>query len=49
MNIVLEKNEVDFVMNVLGELPTKSGAFLLLQKIAAQVQTQTTSEEIKPE
>jgi hypothetical protein len=49
MNIILEKNEIEFVMNVLGELPTKSGAFLLLQKVAAQVQAQTISEEIKSE
>jgi hypothetical protein len=49
MNIALEKNEVDFVMNVLGELPTKSGAFILLQKISAQVQAQATSEEAQSE
>jgi hypothetical protein len=49
MNISLEKNEIEFVMNVLGELPTKSGAFVLLQKIAAQVQMQATSEDIKSE
>jgi hypothetical protein len=49
MNISLEKNEIEFVMNVLGDLPTKSGAFVLLQKIAAQVQTQATSEDIKSE
>ena len=32
----LEDNEVDFIMGVLGELPTKSGAFMLLQKLSIQ-------------
>jgi hypothetical protein len=49
MNISLEKNEIDFVMNVLGELPTKSNAFVVLQKIVTQVQAQATSEETKSE
>ena len=40
MKIDLETNEIDFIMGVLGELPTKSGAFILLQKIGAQKQMQ---------
>ena len=36
MKLELEENEIVFIMNVLGELPTKSGAFLLLQKIRQQ-------------
>ena len=44
MNIQLEKNEVDFIVNVLGDLPTKSGAFILLQKISAQIQAQINTE-----
>ena len=43
MKLELEENEIVFLMNVLGELPTKSGAFLLLQKIAQQ------KEQQKPE
>jgi len=45
MNIQLEQNEVDFIMNVLGELPTKSGAFVLLQKIGVQASMQKVKEE----
>ncbi len=36
MKLELEENQIVFLMNVLGELPTKSGAFLLLQKIGQQ-------------
>ncbi len=42
MKIELEENEIVFLMNVLGELPTKSGAFLLLQKIGQQKAAQET-------
>lgn len=36
MNFQLEQNEFDFICNILGELPTKSGAFMVLQKLQAQ-------------
>ena len=36
MILDLEPNEFEFLINVLGELPTKSGAFILLQKLNAQ-------------
>lgn len=49
MDFKLEKNEVDFLVNVLGELPTKSGAFILLQKIVAQAAPQLPKEEPKAE
>ena len=42
MKIELEENEIVFLMNVLGELPTKSGAFVLLQKIGQQKAAQET-------
>ena len=42
MKIELEENDIVFLMNVLGELPTKSGAFLLLQKIGQQKAAQET-------
>ena len=49
MQLNLEPNELDFIMGVLGELPTKSGAFILMQKIAAQVKAQQPTEEPKAE
>ena len=49
MKIELEPNEVDFIMSVLGELPTKSGAFMLLQKISVQASVQKPAEEPKAE
>ena len=42
MKIELEENDIVFLMNVLGELPTKSGAFLLHQKIGQQKAAQET-------
>ena len=36
MNLNLEPNEVQFILQVLGELPTKTGAFVLLKKIDEQ-------------
>lgn len=40
MVLDLEDDEVKFLMSVLGELPTRTGAFVLLQKIATQVNGQ---------
>jgi len=48
----LENNEIDFILNVLGELPTKSGAFMLLQKLNIQKGMQgnpAETEEAKAE
>lgn len=36
MNLDLEPNEIQFLLQVLGELPTKTGAFVLVQKISEQ-------------
>jgi hypothetical protein len=36
MNLNLEPNEVQFILNVLGELPSKSGAWPLIVKIQEQ-------------
>jgi hypothetical protein len=53
MKLELEENEIVFIMNVFGELPTKSGAFLLLQKIGQQKAEQETANAMvqpkKPE
>lgn len=45
MKFELEPNELEFIMNVLGELPTKSNAFLLLQKLSQQAQQQQPAKE----
>ena len=50
MNIKLEltQEETGFLMGVLAELPTKTGAWTLIQKIKEQEETQvaqTTKEE----
>ena len=37
--------EVNFVLQVLGELPTKSGAWVLLQKIKEQANSQVPKQE----
>jgi hypothetical protein len=44
MNLNLEPNEVQFIVNVLGELPSKTGAFPLLQKIVEQANAQQPSQ-----
>jgi len=43
MNIQLEPNEVQFILQVLGELPTKTGAFVLLKKIDEQAVAQSSA------
>jgi hypothetical protein len=44
MKLDLEPNEVQFLLQVLGELPTKTGAFVLVQKIEAQAASQQTNQ-----
>jgi hypothetical protein len=44
LNLTLE--EVSFIGNVLNELPTKSGAWVLVSKMNVQVQMQLPKEEI---
>lgn len=41
ITFTLTPQEAQAIINVLGDLPTKSGAFPLLQKLAEQVQAQT--------
>ena len=38
----LEDNEAAFIVRVIGQLPTESGAFPLHQKMVAQFQSQQT-------
>mgnify|MGYP006893319983 CR=1 FL=1 len=40
MKFDLEANEVQFILNMLGELPSKSGCFPLITKIQEQAQPQ---------
>jgi K+/H+ antiporter YhaU regulatory subunit KhtT len=41
MQIELTNEEINFIQQVLGELPTKTGAFLVMNNIAKQVHEQT--------
>lgn len=43
MKLDLEPNEVQFILNMLGELPSKTGCFPLMVKIQTQAQAQTES------
>lgn len=48
LNLKLEQGEVQDILNVLGELPSKSGAWPLMMKIQAQAQVQTADPEEEP-
>lgn len=41
----VEPNEAAFIVRVIGQLPTESGAFPLHQKLAAQFQEQDKQQE----
>lgn len=45
MTFNLEENEALFIMQVIGELPSKTGAFVLLQKLDEQYKAQKAPEE----
>lgn len=45
MNINFEPNELQFVMSVLADLPTKSNVWPLLRKIEDQVKAQMPADE----
>ena len=40
VNLILNVDEVNFLLQVLGELPTKTGAWNLVQKVKQQAETQ---------
>jgi hypothetical protein len=48
MNIKFSPEELNFIQQVLGELPTKTGAFMVLQSINAQVAEQQQSKDDAP-
>ena len=45
MKLELETNEVQFSLNVLGEMPAKSGVWPLIVKIKEQAEAQLPKEE----
>lgn len=45
MTFTLEDNEAAFIVRVIGQLPTESGAFPLHQKLVAQFNEQQKAEE----
>jgi hypothetical protein len=45
MNLNLETNEVQFILNVLGEMPAKSGVWPLIVKIQEQAAPQVKPAE----
>lgn len=47
MKLELEANEVQSIINVLGDLPSKSGAFPLMMKIVEQAKAQQPQQEIQ--
>lgn len=46
MQLELEANEVQSIINVLGDLPTKAGAFPLLMKIIEQAKSQQETQNV---
>lgn len=45
MTFNFEENEALFIMQMLGELPSRTGAFVVLQKMDSQFKTQKPQEE----
>ena len=45
MTFTLEDHEAAFIVRVLGQLPTESGAFPLHQKLVEQFKSQENKEE----
>ena len=49
MTFNLEPNEAAFIVRVIGQLPTESGAFPLHQKLVAQYQEQNKDKPAETE
>jgi hypothetical protein len=45
MKLELEVNEVQFILNVLGEMPAKSGVWPLILKVKEQAEAQVPKDE----
>jgi hypothetical protein len=48
LKLDLTDDEINFIQQVLGELPSKTGAFLVMNSIAKQVQEAQQFEQVKP-
>jgi hypothetical protein len=48
VSLVLTADEANAILNVLGELPTKTGAFTLLLKIKNQIDAQMKDNQDEP-
>ena len=46
MILDLEQSEVQFILNVLGELPAKSGVWPLIVKVKGQAEDQLSKEPV---
>ena len=46
MTFTLEQNEAAFIIRVIGQLPTESGAYPLHQKLVAQFKEQENEQEV---
>ena len=44
MKLELDQNEVQYILNVLGEIPAKSGVWPLIVKIKEQAEEQLPKE-----
>lgn len=47
MTFTLENNEAAFIVRVLGQLPTETGAFPLYQKLEEQFKVQESKQDDK--
>ena len=45
IKLTLDVNEVNYILQTLGELPTKTGAWVLLAKIKEQANPQVPKEK----
>jgi len=45
LNLNLDQNEVQFILNVLGDLPAKTGVWPLIVKIKEQAEAQIPKDE----
>ena len=45
MKLELEANEIQFILNVLGEMPAKSGVWPLILKVKEQAEAQVPKDE----
>lgn len=48
INFNLDANEAAFIIRVIGQLPTESGAFPLHQKLVEQFKTQEDVTDVEP-